>query len=147
MTLDHASSQVQQRLDAVIAAGASPGIQHTTVNRFGECMTRAAGFADIAAGTALTATTRLMAYSMSKTVTAAAVLKLAAQGRLGLDDPAERYVDMPYGPGVTVRRLLSHTAGLRNPIPLRWVHGPTQHAAFDERAALRAAVASSASLA
>ena len=151
MTTDPMSGQLQQRvrerLDEWVAAGASPGLQHTTVHRSGECITHAVGFADVGARTALTATTRLMAYSMSKTVTAAAVLKLAAAGRLGLDDPAERYVDVPYGPAVTVRRLLCHTAGLRNPIPLRWVHLPAQHAAFDERAALRAVVTRSAGLA
>ena len=147
MSTDHVTRRVQQRLDALLAAGASPGLQYTTVDRSGECTTRAAGFADVGTRTALTATTRLMAYSMSKTITAAAVLKLAAAGRLGLDDPAERYVEMPYGPAVTVRRLLCHTAGLRSPIPLRWVHLPPQHAAFDERAALRAVLARSASLA
>lgn len=151
MTTDHVSGHVQQRirerLDALLAAGASPGLQYTTVNRAGECSTHAVGFADVGTRTPLAATTRLMAYSMSKTLTAAAVLKLAAAGRLGLDDPAERYVDIPYGQGVTVRRLLCHTAGLRNPIPLRWVHLPPEHAAFDERAALRAVVARNANLA
>src|SRR5512143_145199 len=145
MRTDHAPGQAQlrirDRLDALVAAGASPGLQYTTVTRGGECVTHAVGFADVGARTALTATTRLVAYSMSKTVTAAAVLRLAATGRLGIDDPADRYVEIPYGPGVTVRRLLCHTAGLRNPIPLRWVHRPAQHAAFDERAALRAVVA------
>jgi D-alanyl-D-alanine carboxypeptidase len=146
-TSGHVQQRVRERLDALLAAGASPGLQHTTVNRGGECITHAVGFADIGARTALAAATRLMAYSMSKTVTAAAVLKLAAAGRLGLDDPAERYVDIPYGPAVTVRRLLCHTAGLRNPIPLRWVHLPREHTAFDERAALRAVLARNTRLA
>jgi CubicO group peptidase (beta-lactamase class C family) len=143
----HVQQRVRERLDALLAAGASPGLQCTTVNHAGECITHAVGFADVGTRTALAATTRLMAYSMSKTVTAAAVLKLAAAGRLGLDDPAGRYVDIPYGPAVTVRRLLCHTAGLRNPIPLRWVHLPRDHAGFDERAALRAVVARSRGLA
>ena len=151
MTTDPMSSQVQrsvrERLDALLAAGVSPGLQYTTVNRTGECATHAVGFASVGTRTALAASTRLMAYSMSKTITAAAVLKLAAAGRLGLDDPAERYVEIPYGPAVTVRRLLNHTAGLRNPIPLRWVHLPAEHAAFDERAALRTVVARNATLA
>jgi CubicO group peptidase (beta-lactamase class C family) len=151
MTTDDVSGRVQQRirerLDGLLAAGASPGLQYSAVTRAGECSTHAVGLADVGTRTALTASTRLMAYSMSKTVTAAAVLKLAATGRLDLDDPAERYVDIPYGPAVTLRRLLSHTAGLGNPIPLRWVHLPPQHAAFDERAALRAVIASNPGLA
>ena len=47
-------------------------------------------------------------------VTAVAVLRLVADGRLGLDDPANRYL----GPSgwrddeVTVRQLLSHAGGV-----------------------------------
>jgi len=110
------------------------------VRRDGEIATIAVGSGDLASRTALTAATPLMAYSMSKTITAAAVLKLAAERRLDLDAPADRYLDLPYGHEVTVRRLLAHTAGLPSPIPLRWVHLPSEHAAFDERAALRAVV-------
>ncbi|HVY66201.1 MAG TPA: serine hydrolase domain-containing protein [Gammaproteobacteria bacterium] len=146
MTNDEKRLRVQRRLDALCAAGASPGLQYTTVLD-GAVTTYTAGFADLAARRPLTPETCLMAYSMSKTITAAAVLKLAAEGTLGLDDRADRYLDVPYGAGVTVRRLLSHTAGVRNPIPLRWVHLPAEHAAFDERAALRSVVARNATLA
>jgi D-alanyl-D-alanine carboxypeptidase len=132
--------RVRQRLDALHATGAAPGIQYTAVTRDGELLTHAVGFADLRTHTRLSPTTTLMAYSMSKPVTAAAVLTLAAAGRVRLDDAADRYVDIPYGPEVTVRRLLSHTAGLPSPIPLRWVHSPEEHQRFDERAALRAIV-------
>ncbi|HEU4512046.1 MAG TPA: serine hydrolase domain-containing protein [Nocardioidaceae bacterium] len=50
-------------------------------------------------------------YSVTKTLIAAAVLSLVEQERTGLDDPVVipgRRLD----PGVTVRRLLNHTAGL-----------------------------------
>src|SRR6188768_2590656 len=33
-----------------------------------------------------------------------------------------------------VASLLAHTSGLPNPFPLRWVHRPQDHAAFDESA-------------
>ena len=78
-----------------------------------------------------------MAYSMSKTITAASVLQLAGEGRIALDGPLNRYVDaQPYGPDVTVRQVLSHTSGIPNPIPLRWVHLAAEHGSFDEAAAL-----------
>ena len=81
----------------------------------------------------------MMAYSMSKTITAVAVLQLVEIGRVGLDDPAERYIDsLPYGSSVTVRQLISHTSGIPNPIPLRWVHPAERHGSFDENAALAA---------
>lgn len=55
-------------------------------------------------------------WSMTKTVLAAAVLRLVDQGRLSLDD---RYRDRPY----TIRQLLQHTAGVNN------YGGPAYHAA------------------
>jgi CubicO group peptidase (beta-lactamase class C family) len=57
--------------------------------------------------------------SISKSVTAWAVLKLAEEGKLNLEDPAEKYLKgwkLPasdYSPdGMTVKQLLCHTAGL-----------------------------------
>ena len=81
-----------------------------------------------------------MAYSMSKTITAVAVLQLVGGGQIGLDDPVERYLGslLPYGSNVTVRQLISHTSGIPNPIPLRWVHAADRHETFDEDAALAA---------
>ena len=74
---------------------------------------------------------------MSKTITAVGVMQLVEAGRVGLDDPVERYVDsLPYGSSVTVRQLISHTSGIPNPIPLRWVHPEARHGSFDENAAL-----------
>ncbi len=57
--------------------------------------------------------------SMSKWVTAVGVMQLVHEGRIDLDAPVARYLTrwtLPASPfdlnGVTVRRLLSHTAGL-----------------------------------
>lgn len=57
--------------------------------------------------------------SLSKWITAQAVMKLVEQGRLDLDRPVETYLTRWHLPtssfdsrGVTARRLLSHTAGL-----------------------------------
>ncbi len=61
--------------------------------------------------------------SITKTFTAIAILQLRDRGRLSLDDPAVRYVPElaeahdPYGPieAITIRQLLNHSAGFRNP--------------------------------
>ena len=57
--------------------------------------------------------------SVSKAVTAWGVMKLVEEGRLGLDEPVVRHLTRWRSPGseahrdnVTVRHLLSHTAGL-----------------------------------
>lgn len=59
--------------------------------------------------------------SISKTVTAWAIMHLAEKGIIDLDAPIEQYInwtipirnpDVPNADGVTARRVLSHTAGL-----------------------------------
>ena len=52
--------------------------------------------------------------SITKQFTAAAVLTLVQDGRVGLDEPIRRYLpDAPIqGRAITVRQLLSHTAGI-----------------------------------
>ena len=54
--------------------------------------------------------------SVTKQFTAAAVLLLAQQGKLSLDDPARKYLpELPdYGAPLTIRHLLNHTSGLRD---------------------------------
>jgi CubicO group peptidase (beta-lactamase class C family) len=61
--------------------------------------------------------------SITKTMTAIAILQLRDRGKLSLDDPAVRYVPElrevhdPYGSidSITIRHLLTHSAGFRNP--------------------------------
>jgi D-alanyl-D-alanine carboxypeptidase len=118
-----------------------PGIQYRALRPGGVLLEYDGGWADLARRTPITAATTMMAYSMSKTITAAAVLQLVAAGTVGLDDPVDRYVPTPYGRAITVRHLLAHLSGIPNPVPLRWVHPVSQHAGFDERRALGAEMA------
>jgi CubicO group peptidase (beta-lactamase class C family) len=118
-----------------------PGLQYRAVGRGGPLYEHDAGWADLARRTAMTPATTLMAYSMTKTITAAAVLQLVAKGSVGLDDAVEKYLPTPYGQDITIRHLLAHLSGIPNPVPLRWVHPASQHARFDERRALGAEMA------
>jgi CubicO group peptidase (beta-lactamase class C family) len=120
-----------------VAASKTPGIQYVVVDATRVVFEYEGGWADIRRRVPMDGGLSMMAYSMSKTITAVAVLLLVEAGKLGLDDALARYVeDSQYGPRVTVRHLISHTSGIPNPIPLRWVHAATQHATFDEGAAL-----------
>jgi D-alanyl-D-alanine carboxypeptidase len=128
---------MESELNALVARGSVPGIQYVAVSAGRTLYAEASGWADLRGGVPMTAGTTMMAYSMSKTITAAAALQLVEAGALGLDDPLARWVpESPYGPAVTVRQLLAHTGGLPNPIPLRWVHPAAAQATFDEGAAL-----------
>jgi CubicO group peptidase (beta-lactamase class C family) len=81
---------------------------------------RGIGWQDIDSRRPVTADTLFRVASMTKSFTALAILKLRDEGKLALDAPAETYVpelrDWPHptadSPGIRVRDLLTHTAGL-----------------------------------
>ncbi len=70
------------------------------------------GLADPFTGRHFTPDTPVDSGSLAKPVTAAAVLQLARDGRLDLDSAATRYLPELGTAGITVRHLLSHSAGL-----------------------------------
>ena len=60
--------------------------------------------------------------SISKQFTAAAILLLAEDGKLSLDDPVSRFVpNLTRGNEVTIRELLSHTSGYQDYWPQDYV--------------------------
>ena len=70
-------------------------------------------------------------WSMTKIPTAIAIMQLQEQGKLSLDDEVTKHLpwfEVAYpsstSPTITIRHLLQHTAGLKNPIPamIGWVH-------------------------
>ncbi|MFE2107004.1 serine hydrolase domain-containing protein [Kitasatospora sp. NPDC059463] len=78
----------------------------------------AVGAADTATGRPRSPRERFRIGSLTKTFTATVVLQLRAEGRLGLDDPVERWLPGVVrgngndGTTITVRQLLGHTSGL-----------------------------------
>ncbi|NID14639.1 serine hydrolase domain-containing protein [Luteibacter yeojuensis] len=71
------------------------------------------GLSSIELNVALSAASRFRVGSLTKTVTAAAIMKLQAEGRLKLDDPVAKWLPgFPSAAGITVRELLNHTSGI-----------------------------------
>jgi CubicO group peptidase (beta-lactamase class C family) len=79
----------------------------------------AAGVRDIVSKAPVDADTVFRIASMTKSFTAMAIMKLRDEGKLSLDDPAERFVPELKGlryptsdsPRITVRHLLTHSEG------------------------------------
>lgn len=73
---------------------------------------RAVGLADLRRGVPAGSDTLFRLASVSKPFTAVAVLQLVERGAIDLDQAAQRYaLEIPW-PEVTVRQLLTHTAGV-----------------------------------
>lgn len=87
------------------------------VSRHGRTIaTRAYGMANLEYDVPNTPETIFEAGSVAKQFTAAAILLLAQQGKLSLDDPVRKHVpELPdYGVPLTIRHLMQHTSGLRD---------------------------------
>jgi len=102
------------------------------------------GWADREAGVALDHEHLFRIFSNTKLITSCAVLRMMEDGRVGLDDPIEAYLPQlgsrrvlrkgaqdlgdiePARSSITVRHLLSHSAGLTSGIldPQSPLHGP-----------------------
>ncbi|MER7228290.1 serine hydrolase domain-containing protein [Streptomyces rubradiris] len=99
------------------------------------------GTADLRTGRPMNTTDRLRAGSVTKTFTATAVLRLAAERRLSLDAPVERYLPGLIRAGdydgrrITVRQLLRHTSGLPDYLDApEWQHPERmRHRHFEPR--------------
>ena len=93
----------------------------------------AAGYADLASKTAMTTDVAGPWFSMTKIATATLALRLTHEGTLNLDEPVAEAVPevamlrpAEWAHRISARHLLQHSAGLKNPLPVRWIHSPSE---------------------
>ena len=77
---------------------------------------RGYGMANLETGTPIRPSSIFHVASISKQFTAMAIMLLASDGKLSIDDDVRKYVpELPdYGTRITLRHLLNHTSGLRD---------------------------------
>jgi CubicO group peptidase (beta-lactamase class C family) len=108
------------RMQACVAADEISGAVTLVATREGVVHLEATGLADIAAKRPMRPDTLFWIASMTKPITAAAVLMLQDEGKLSLDDPVAKFIPgfaglrTPSGKpaNLTLRLLLSHTSGM-----------------------------------
>jgi D-alanyl-D-alanine carboxypeptidase len=90
-----------------------PGAAVTVILADGRTWTGVAGDAVVATHTKVTPETPFAIASVTKTFTAALILRLADEGRLTIDDPLARWLpDYPSAARITLRMLLQQTSGI-----------------------------------
>lgn len=106
LDLDAALASIAPSGPGCVAGVALPGAAPVIVAR---------GQADLEHAAPLTPATIIETGSLAKQFTAAAIVLLAQDGKLSLDDDIRRFLpEMPdYGAPITIRHLLNHTSGLR----------------------------------
>lgn len=120
------SAALREKVDAVVRqALTSTGIPSASIAIMqGGAITylQAYGDGSIEPHTPALPSMRYSIGSISKQFTAAAVLLLAEQGKLSLDDPVSRFVpNLTRGNEITIRQLLSHTSGYQDYWPQDYV--------------------------
>jgi methyl acetate hydrolase len=130
-----ASAAIDTSLRGAVERKDVPGVVALITDRNGVIYQGAFGVADVATGRPLTSDAMFRIASMTKPVTSLALMQLVEQGRIGLDDPAEKYLPELANPKViesfdaatgayqlrpaskvpTVRQFLTHTSGMGYP--------------------------------
>ncbi|BCW90168.1 D-aminopeptidase [Alphaproteobacteria bacterium SO-S41] len=118
-----AGQEVRRTLAERMAHHKVPGMSVAIIDGGRVVETAGFGLADASTGEKVTPETLFQACSMSKPMAALAVMRAVERGELDLDAPVNRYLkswqlpstDSFSADGVTLRRLLSHTAGTSVP--------------------------------
>lgn len=116
-----AKADLQADVQQILAEEGLTGIAWSIVDENGEASLGFAGMQDNQAGLNFNNETRFHVGSVTKSLLATGVLRLATEGLIELDAPASRYLpDLPFSNKraetleVTVRHLLDHTSGLND---------------------------------
>ena len=107
------------RMDETFKEFSPPGSPGCAVGVYHEdkiVISRAYGMANLDHDIPLTSTSIFHVASLSKQFTSAAILLLAQDGKLSLDDDVRKYVpELPdFGKRITIRQLMNHTSGIRD---------------------------------
>ena len=119
-------------LEEVSTAHRIPGMSVAVATPDALLYAGAVGYADLANCRPAAVDDQYPWFSMSKIATATTAMRLHRTGVLDLDAPIGHYLPdyrpHPKHGHPTTRHLLTHTAGLSNPIPVRWVRPEHQPA-------------------
>ena len=130
------------KVDALFAEWAkpdSPGCAVAVVRGGTILYAKGYGMADLEHGIPITPRTVFYIGSVGKQFTAYAVVRLAQQGKLSLDDEIHKYLPElhDFGRPVTIRHLIHHTSGLRDYFELLSLAGTRQEDLVTQKDLLR----------
>ena len=120
-----------------------PGVAIVIVGPEGVRDRAGSGLADVVADTPMSPDLAAPWFSMTKIATATTAMTLAERGDLDLDAPVaaiapatHKLLPKDQASRITPRNLLQHSAGIANPIPVKWIH-PVDEAGPDPRPSSR----------
>ncbi|MGZ3716569.1 MAG: serine hydrolase domain-containing protein [Ktedonobacterales bacterium] len=111
ITIDQ--QRVIEAVSTILRDTNTPGASVALAQDAGSLFAAGVGFTDLACSSPMPADAQFYLYSITKVFLATVALQLAGQGLLTLDTPAQAHLPtLPLATPVTLRQLLSHTAGI-----------------------------------
>ncbi len=107
---------INQFIEAQMRRQQIPGLSLAVVKDGNLLLTRGYGLADVELNVPATPETVYQIQSITKSFTASAIMMLAKEGKVRLDDEIGKYLaGVPESwKGITIRRLLNHTSGIKD---------------------------------
>jgi CubicO group peptidase (beta-lactamase class C family) len=119
LPLDEFKAHMDKRINALMKLYDIPGCSIALVKDCEIVWTEAYGYADVEGGRVLKANMPMSVQSITKSITAWGIMRLAEKGLIDLDAPVFQYLrswQFPHSgypaEKITIRQLLSHTAGM-----------------------------------
>jgi len=108
--------QIEKAISAFMTANSVPGVSVAVVQNGQPVWSAGFGMADLEDSAPATASTLYRLGSISKSITAVAILQLYERGKLDLDAPVQKYCPAfpPKDSPITSRQLLAHLSGIRH---------------------------------
>jgi CubicO group peptidase (beta-lactamase class C family) len=108
-------AEVEAQARKMVADKLVPGVEICVRHHGATVFSKGFGLANIETATPVTPASVFRIGSITKQFTASAILQLAQEGKLSLDDTLAKYLpDFPNADRLVLRRMLSHTSGLGN---------------------------------
>ena len=108
--------KIKTAMEDMIAKNEIPGAVTVVVTRTGLAHLGVEGYADAAHTRPLQKDSIFWIASMTKPVTAVAVLMMQDEGKLSIDDPLVKYIP-GFDPRITLKHMLTHTSGMGEGTP------------------------------
>jgi serine beta-lactamase-like protein LACTB len=107
---------IEKTITAFMTSNHAPSVSIAVVKEGKLAWTGAYGFSDLENFVPAKTSTMYRLASISKPITATAILQLVQAGKIDLDAPAQKYCPAypPKGQTITTRELLGHLAGVRH---------------------------------
>lgn len=111
-------SQLDETVETAMQSATIPGLAISVAKNGKVLFSKGYGFADIQTHRKVDANTLFHIASITKTITATAIMQLVEKNQLSLDEPIDKYIDFPMlnphcpQQKITIRQLLNHTSSI-----------------------------------